>query len=110
MVFVTRHILREPPFDWKGPAGEGQPGIQLTAARAQAQYPRMTIHPSEFDFRAARLRLEGKAKSGAPKVTTIEVAVDRVTDGAHVALGGCLFSRTPLALVRALLRRRPRGL
>ena len=34
----------------------------------------------------------------------------RVADGDHVALGGCLYSRTPLALVRALLRRRPRGL
>jgi glutaconate CoA-transferase, subunit A len=33
-----------------------------------------------------------------------------VRDGDHVALGGCLFSRTPLALICALLRRRPRGL
>ena len=31
-------------------------------------------------------------------------------DGDHVAVGGCLFSRTPLALVRELLRQRRRGL
>jgi glutaconate CoA-transferase subunit A len=70
----------------------------------------MTISPQELDFRAARLRLESKAKSGAEKLTTLEAAIARVKDGDHLALGGCLFSRTPLALVRALLRRRPRGL
>ena len=31
-------------------------------------------------------------------------------DGDHVAVGGCLFSRTPMALVRELLRQRRRGL
>ncbi len=31
-------------------------------------------------------------------------------DGDYVAVGGCLFSRTPLALVRELLRQRRRGL
>jgi glutaconate CoA-transferase subunit A len=33
-----------------------------------------------------------------------------VRDGDHVAGGGCLFSRTPLALVREILRLRRRGL
>ena len=40
----------------------------------------------------------------------LEAAVARVADGSHVAFGGCLFSRTPLASIRALLRRRPRRL
>ncbi|MGH7365210.1 MAG: CoA transferase subunit A, partial [Candidatus Rokuibacteriota bacterium] len=31
-------------------------------------------------------------------------------NGDHLAIGGCLYSRTPLALVWALLRRRPKGL
>ncbi len=31
-------------------------------------------------------------------------------DGDHVAVGGCLFSRTPMAAVRELLRQRRRGL
>jgi glutaconate CoA-transferase subunit A len=33
-----------------------------------------------------------------------------VKTGDHVAIGGCLYSRTPLALIWALLRRRPSGL
>lgn len=70
----------------------------------------MTIAPKEFDFQAARLRLEKKAKAAGEKVTTLEDAVSRVRDGDHLAIGGCLYSRTPLALIRALLRRRPRGL
>jgi len=70
----------------------------------------MTITPREFDFRAARRRLEAKTKSAGDKLTSLDEAVARVEDGDHVALGGCLFSRTPLGLVRALLRGRPRGL
>ncbi|HEV8310335.1 MAG TPA: CoA-transferase [Methylomirabilota bacterium] len=64
----------------------------------------------EVDFRAARRRLEAKAKSAGEKLATLEAAVARVADGSHVAFGGCLYSRTPLALIWALLRRRPRGL
>jgi glutaconate CoA-transferase subunit A len=33
-----------------------------------------------------------------------------VRDGDHVAIGGCLYSRTPMALVREILRQRRRGL
>jgi glutaconate CoA-transferase subunit A len=36
--------------------------------------------------------------------------VARVRDGDHVSAGGCLFSRTPLALVREILRQGRRGL
>lgn len=70
----------------------------------------MTITEREFDFHAARLRLEAKAKSAGEKLTTLEDAVARVRDGDHLAIGGCLYSRTPLALIWALLRRRPRRL
>jgi len=68
------------------------------------------IPAREFDFRVARQRLEAKPKSAGPKLTTLEDAVARVADGSHVAFGGILYSRTPLALIWALLRRRPRGL
>ena len=68
------------------------------------------IPAREFDFRAARARLEAKPKSAGPKLTTLEDAVARVADGDHVAFGGILYSRTPLALIWALLRRRPRRL
>ena len=70
----------------------------------------MTVAPREYDFHAARLRLEAKVKSAGPKLVALEDAVALVKDGDHLALGGCLYSRTPLALVWALLRRRPRGL
>src|SRR4029453_3813605 len=36
--------------------------------------------------------------------------VARVKDGDHLSVGGCLFSRTPMALVREILRHRRRGL
>jgi len=70
----------------------------------------VTIAPREYDFHAARLRLEAKAKSAGRKLGSLEDAVALVKDGDHLAIGGCLYSRTPLALVWALLRRRPRGL
>ena len=68
------------------------------------------IPAREYDFHAARRRLEAKPKSAGPKLTTLEDAASRVADGDHVAFGGILYSRTPLALIWALLRRRPRGL
>jgi glutaconate CoA-transferase, subunit A len=70
----------------------------------------MTITQRDFDFQAARRRLEAKAKSAGEKLTSLDDAVARVRDGDQIALGGCLYSRTPLALVWALLRRRPHGL
>jgi glutaconate CoA-transferase, subunit A len=70
----------------------------------------MTIEPKDFDFRSARRRLEVKPKSAVEKLTSLEDAVARVHDGDGIALGGCLYSRTPLALVWALLRRRARRL
>ena len=59
-----------------------------------------------YDFREARRRLEAKPKSSGEKLTSIEEAVARVKDGDLVAAGGCLFSRTPMALVREILRQR----
>lgn len=68
------------------------------------------MRPAEFDFVAARRRLEAKAKSAGDKLTSPEDAAARVRDGDHVAVGGCLFSRTPMALVREILRQRRRRL
>ena len=59
---------------------------------------------------AARRRLESKAKSAGDKLTSVEDAVARVADGDRIAVGGCLFSRTPMALVREILRARRTGL
>jgi glutaconate CoA-transferase subunit A len=62
------------------------------------------LRPADWDFIAARRRLESKAKSASDKLTSVEDAVARVADGDRIAVGGCLFSRTPMALVREILR------
>ena len=68
------------------------------------------LNPAEYDFIAARRRVEAKPKSAGEKLTSLEEAVGRVKDGDHLSAGGCLFSRTPLALVREVLRQRRRAL
>ena len=65
------------------------------------------LNPIEYDFVAARRRLEAKAKSAGDKLTSLDDAAGRVKDGDHVVAGGCLFTRTPMALVREILRQRP---
>lgn len=58
------------------------------------------------DFIEARRRLEAKPRRRGDKLTDAAGAVALVKDGDHVAVGGCLFSRTPVLLVRELLRQR----
>lgn len=62
------------------------------------------------DFREARRRIEAKQRHGGDKLTGVEEAVRLVKDGDTVAVGGCLFSRTPMALVCEVLRQGRRGL
>jgi glutaconate CoA-transferase subunit A len=56
------------------------------------------------DFVEARRRKETKSKALRDKVTTAKDAVKLINDGDHVAVGGCLFSRTPVLLVREIIR------
>lgn len=63
-----------------------------------------------MDFVTARRRLESKPAREGDKLTTPEAAARLVRDGDHVALGGCFFSRTPLAVLREVLRQGRRGL
>lgn len=44
------------------------------------------------------------------KVMSLEEAASLVNDGDHVAIGGCTISRTPLAMIWALIRARRKGL
>jgi glutaconate CoA-transferase subunit A len=44
------------------------------------------------------------------KVTTLEAAADLIKDGEHVALGGCHMSRTPIAMLWALMRAKRKDL
>ena len=62
------------------------------------------------DFLEARQRLDLERKDRADKLTDAAEAVRLVKDGDHVTIGGCLFSRTPMPLVREILRQRRTGL
>ena len=59
---------------------------------------------------AARAEREAAARPAVDKRTTAEAATALIRDGDHVAIGGTLYSRTPMALVFALLRHRRRHL
>lgn len=61
-------------------------------------------------FVEARRRLETKTRPLRDKRIAAAEAVRLVRDGDHLAIGGCLYSRTPTLLLRELLRRRPRDL
>jgi glutaconate CoA-transferase subunit A len=62
------------------------------------------------DFLEARRRLEAKPHGVREKLTGASEAVQLVSDGDHVAIGGCLFSRTPMLLLREILRQGRRDL
>jgi glutaconate CoA-transferase, subunit A len=59
---------------------------------------------------AARAEREAAERPVVDKRMTAEAAVALIRDGDHVAIGGTLYSRTPMALVFALLRQRRRHL
>jgi glutaconate CoA-transferase, subunit A len=59
---------------------------------------------------AARAEREAGVRREVDKRMTAEAAVQLIRDGDHVALGGTLYSRTPMALVFELLRQRRRHL
>ena len=57
--------------------------------------------PSYFELRE---RTVSRDRSLREKVMSLEEASSLVTDGEHVALGGCNASRTPFAMIWALIR------
>ncbi len=65
----------------------------------------MTLSYSEL-----RDRTEARDRSLHEKVVSLEEACRFVSDGDHVALGGCTLSRTPLAMVWALIRAKKKDL
>jgi glutaconate CoA-transferase, subunit A len=59
-----------------------------------------------------RLRAETTARDRSlhPKVVSLDQAASLIKDGDHVAIGGCMMSRTPMALLWALVRAGRRNL
>lgn len=47
--------------------------------------------------------MTGKNKGMYDKRTTLSEAVQLITDGQHLALGGCHYSRTPLAMIKEII-------
>jgi glutaconate CoA-transferase, subunit A len=62
------------------------------------------------DFVAARRHIEAKPLSAVEKLTTLSEAARYVKDSDHIAIGGCMSTRTPLALLMEILRQRRTGL
>src|SRR5215470_6313155 len=63
---------------------------------------------SAVTFVEARRRLEAKDRRPRDKRMSIADAAELVHDGDHIAIGGCLYSRTPTLLLRELLRQHRR--
>ncbi len=57
-----------------------------------------------------RKETEARDRSLREKVVSLEEAAGLVQDGEHVALGGCTMSRTPMAMIWALIRAGKRDL
>lgn len=63
---------------------------------------------SAVTFVEARRRLEAKDRRPRDKRMPITDAAGLVHDGDHIAIGGCLYSRTPTLLLREVLRQHRR--
>jgi glutaconate CoA-transferase subunit A len=64
-----------------------------------------SAHP--FDLKEVRDRIERKDKSIHPKIISLRDAVERfIPSGSHVAVGGCLYSRTPTAVIHEIIRQK----
>ena len=70
----------------------------------------MSIEPLVKSYSALRRETLTRDRGLREKVMTLEEAGKLVHDGDHVAIGGCTVSRTPLAMVWALIRARKREL
>ena len=57
-----------------------------------------------------REKTAARDRSLREKVMSLEEAASLVSDGNHVALGGCTLSRTPMAMIRTLIREKKKNL
>jgi glutaconate CoA-transferase subunit A len=61
-------------------------------------------------YLSLRSRLEKKDKGLREKVMSLTEAVALIPDNVHVAIGGCHYSRTPIALIWEIIRQKKSGL
>jgi len=61
-------------------------------------------------YLSLRARIEKKDKGLKEKVMSLTEAVTLIPDNVHVAIGGCHYSRTPIALIWEIIRQKKSGL
>jgi len=64
----------------------------------------------ESSYLKLRERLEKKDRGLKEKVKGLTDAVSLIPNGVHVAIGGCHYSRTPMALIWEIIRQGKKGL
>jgi glutaconate CoA-transferase subunit A len=70
----------------------------------------MSIDTSVTPYRQLRAATQARDRGLRDKVMSLEEAAKLVQDGAHVGIGGCHTSRTPFAMIWALIRARRKDL
>ena len=70
----------------------------------------MTKTPLVKPYSRLRAETAGRDRSLHDKVVSLDAAAASIKDGEHVAIGGCMMSRTPFALIWALVRAGRRNL
>jgi glutaconate CoA-transferase, subunit A len=61
-------------------------------------------------YLSLRARMEKKDKGLKEKVMSLTEAVTLIPNNVHVAIGGCHYSRTPIALIWEIIRQKKNGL
>ena len=64
----------------------------------------------ESSYLELRARIEKKDKGLKEKVKSLSEAAALIPDNVHVAIGGCHYSRTPMALIWEMIRQGKKGL
>ena len=64
----------------------------------------------EQSYLSLRARIEKKDKGLKEKVMSLTEAVTLIPDNVHVAIGGCHYSRTPIAVIWEIIRQKKSGL
>ena len=62
------------------------------------------------DYRMLRQETLARDRGLREKVMSLEQAALLVNDGEHVGIGGCTLSRTPMAMIWALIKARRKNL